>query len=210
MALVGNEEQQVSISQLPLVLQLDVAGNPHRWITYEDSAYYYAKNLVAWSMGQIDLTLFGGTNAATGKRSTLTMNTIIAVRGELSEKQQKILYGIPPLTNKALFRRDQNMCAYCGEIFNTLLLTRDHIHPRSKGGLDTWTNVVTACGPCNKEKDDRDINDIPNMSLRYLPYAPSRSEYLILQNRRILIDQMEFLLKRVPKESRLHNANIMQ
>ena len=201
MALVN--EQATVVSQLPLVLQLDVAGNPARWITYEDSAYYYSKDRVAWAMGQVELTLFGGTNAETGEQSTLTMNTILAIKGEVSEKQQRVVHGTPPLTNKALFRRDNNICAYCGDQFSMSHLTRDHVHPRSKGGVDRWENVVTACGPCNKFKDDRDINNIPNMDLLYLPYAPNRAEFLILQNRRILADQMEFLIKRVPKESRL-------
>ncbi len=201
MALIGTEVS--SISQLPLVLQLDKAGNPNRWITYEDSAYYYSKERVAWAMGQVELTIFGGTNAESGNRSKLTMNTIIAISGEISEKQQRVLYGTPPLTNKAMFRRDCNICAYCGDDYTVSNLTRDHVHPKSKGGIDRWENVVTSCGPCNKIKDDRDIDNIPNMELLYLPYAPNRAEFLILQNRRILEDQMEFLIKRVPKESRL-------
>ena len=82
MALVGEETS--AISQLPLVLQLDVAGNPNRWITYELSAYYYSKDRVAWSMGEVDLTIFGGTNAASGNKSSLVMNTILAIRGEVS------------------------------------------------------------------------------------------------------------------------------
>lgn len=203
MALIGNEA--CVISQLPLVLQLDKAGNPNRWITYEDSAYYYSKDRVAWAMGQVELTIFGGTNAASGNRSKLIMNTIVAIAGDISEKQQRVLYGTPPLTNKALFRRDGNMCAYCGDVYTTGHLTRDHVHPRSKNGKDVWENVVAACGPCNKIKDNRDINNIPNMELLYFPYAPNRAEFLILQNRRILSDQLEFLMKRVPKESRLLN-----
>lgn len=203
MALVGEEARVVTVSELPLVLQLDVAGNPARWITYEDSAYYYSKDRVAWAMGEVDLTIFGGMNAASGQRSSLTMNTILAIKGEVSEKQQRVLYGTPPLTNRALFRRDDQICAYCGDHFSTSHLTRDHVHPRSKGGRDVWENVVTACGPCNKFKDDRDIDNIPNMKLLYVPYAPNRAEFLILSNRRILADQMEFLMKRVPKESRL-------
>ena len=202
------EQEQVvhQVRQLPLVLQLDIAGNPNRWITYEDSAYYYSKEAVAWHMGQVDFTIYGGTNAASGDRSFLTMNTIVAIRGKVNEKQQQALYGTPPLTNKALFRRDQNVCAYCGDDFVVAGLTRDHIHPRSKGGLDRWTNVVTACGACNKRKDDRDIDEIAGMKLLYLPYAPNRAEYLILQNRRILADQMDFLIARIPQESRLHQT----
>ena len=204
MALVGEETS--AISQLPLVLQLDVAGNPNRWITYELSAYYYSKDRVAWSMGEVDLTIFGGTNAASGNKSSLVMNTILAIRGEVSAQQQAVLYGVPPLTNRALFRRDANLCAYCGEEYVVKDLTRDHVHPKSKGGVDRWENVVTACGPCNKVKDNKDIDNIPGMKLLYLPYAPNRAEFLILQNRRILGDQMEFLMKRVPKESRLFNS----
>ena len=204
MALVGEETS--AISQLPLVLQLDVAGNPNRWITYELSAYYYSKDRVAWSMGEVDLTIFGGTNAASGNKSSLVMNTILAIRGEVSAQQQAVLYGVPPLTNRALFRRDSNICAYYGEEYVVKDLTRDHVHPKSKGGVDRWENVVTACGPCNKVKDNKDIDNIPGMKLLYLPYAPNRAEFLILQNRRILGDQMEFLMKRVPKESRLFNS----
>jgi len=201
MALI--DTQFCKAEQLPLVLQLDIAGNPNRWINYQSSCYYVSKDRVAWSMGEVDLTIFGGNNAVTGNKSSLTMNTILAIRGEVSERQQKVLYGTPPLTNKALFRRDSNLCAYCGDPYSVSNLTRDHVHPRSKGGIDRWENVVSACGPCNKIKDDRDIDVIPNMELLYFPYAPNRSEFLILQNRRILADQMAFLIKRVPKESRL-------
>jgi hypothetical protein len=42
------------------------------------------------------------------------------------------------------------------------------------------------------------------MPLLYLPYVPNRHEHMILQNRRILADQMEYLMARVPKHSRLH------
>lgn len=187
--------------ELPLVLQLDVSGNPQRWITYEDSAYYYSKDLVAWSMGEVDFTLFGGTSALTGKQSTLTMNTIIAVKGKMSDKQSFVSMRVP-LSNKTLFRRDCNICAYCGDEFQAGDLTRDHIIPSSRGGANSWMNCVTACSSCNKIKDDRTPEEA-KMQLLYVPYEPNRAEYLILQNRRILADQMEFLLARVPKQSRL-------
>jgi len=187
--------------ELPLVLQLDVAGQPRRWITYEDSAYYYAKGLVAWSMGEQDFTLFGGTSRMTGEQSTMTMNTIIAIKGHINAKA--IAANRVPLTNKALFRRDRNMCAYCGNDFTTSKLTRDHIHPRSKGGVDKWTNVVASCSPCNKRKNDS-TPEQAHMQLLYVPYEPNKAEYLILMNKKILADQMDFLFKQVPEHSRLH------
>jgi len=190
-----------TVRELPLVLQLDVSGIPQQWITYEESAYHYAKGNVAWAMGAVDFDIYGGTSAATGERSKLTINTIIAVDGKLSPKAM-IHYNRVPLSNKTLFRRDQNICAYCGGEFHTSSLTRDHVHPTSKGGKNIWTNVVTACGPCNKRKDDLTL-DQAGMQLLYVPYVPNRAEWLILQNRKILADQMEFLLKQVPESSRL-------
>lgn len=193
----------MNLEQLPQVLQLDVAGNPNKWITYERSAYYYAKGLVAWSMGEVEYSLRGGTNAKTGQRSTLTINTIIAVKGEMNEKRMRMMSLVPQLTNKALFRRDWNICAYCGEEFGDNQLSRDHIVPRSRGGEDTWMNVVTACETCNKIKDNR-TPEQAGMPLIYVPYEPNRAEWLILKNRRILADQMDFLIKRVPKTSRIY------
>lgn len=191
------------MTELPLVLALDVAGQPGRWINYEQSAYYYAKDLIAWSMSPVEFTLHGGTNAKTGKQSTLTMNTIVAIRGQVNAKRKHPKAHIPPLTNKALFRRDRNICAYCGDEFRTAQLTRDHVIPRAQNGRDIWTNVVAACGHCNKHKDSK-TPEQARMQLLYVPYTPNRAEWLILENRRILADQMDFLMKQVPQQSRLH------
>lgn len=187
--------------ELPNILQLDISGNPQRWITYEDSCYYTAKDLVGWSMGATNITLYGGTSRETGKQSTMTINTIIAIKGKVNPKQFQSANRVP-LSNKTLFRRDSNMCAYCGETFNSSALTRDHIHPVSRGGPNIWMNVVASCSHCNKVKDDRTPEEA-NMQLLFTPYIPNRAEWLILQNRKILGDQMEFLLARVPQESRL-------
>ena len=199
--MVARVDEAVLAKGKPLILQLDVAGNPSRWINYEQAAFYYAKDLVAWSMGEDGIRLHGGKSRMTGLRSFLDLNTIIAVRGQLGDKQ---LYRTPTLTNRTLFRRDQHICAYCGDEFNAGSLTRDHIVPRSRGGKDVWANVVAACGPCNKLKDDR-TPDESGMKLLYVPYAPNKSEYLILMNRTILADQMSFLRDRVTKESRILN-----
>ena len=63
--------------------------------------------------------------------------------------------------------------------------------------------VLWKCEHCNKEKDNQLLADI-SMELFYVPYVPNRAEWLLLNNRKVLADQMEFLMKRVPKASRLH------
>ncbi len=189
------------MNELPLVLQLDQAGNPDRWISYESSAIYYAKDLVAWSASPIDFDLHGGMCAATGEQSVLTINTIIAIRGKVGTKQFASIARVP-LDNKTMFGRDHKMCAYCGHTYPATRLTRDHVMPQSRGGKNVWTNVVTACSPCNKLKDNKTPQEA-RMQLLYVPYEPNRAEYLILRNRKILVDQMEFLLKRITYNSRV-------
>lgn len=186
---------------LPKVLMLNVAGQPQEWISYAQSATYYAKDKVAWSAAEQDFTLRGGTNSKTGLQSTLTVNTIIAIKGKISAKAMENANRIG-LENAALFARDRQVCAYCGKRFSVGRLTRDHVVPTSRGGMNTWTNCVTACSPCNKVKDNNLLEEI-DMSLLYLPYKPVKAEFLILGNRNILADQMEFLLKHVPAESPL-------
>lgn len=190
------------MTEFPLVLALDVAGQPGRWINYEDSAYYYAKGRIAWEMAPVEFTLRGGTNVATGKQSTLTINTIVAIKGQINGKHSHA--HVPPLHNKTLFRRDHNICAYCGGEFRSSDLTRDHVTPKAQGGRDIWMNVVAACEICNRKKDDR-TPEQAHMQLLYIPYEPNRAEWLILENRKILFDQQHFLLQQVPKHSRLLN-----
>lgn len=195
-----NKHKKEYASTLPLILSVNSGGEPTGWITYEECAYYYAKDRVLWSLGKHKVVLRGGTNAITGQQSTLEMDTIIAVNSNHSP--YKFSNKTPKLSNITLFQRDRCVCAYCGNVFSSKVLTRDHIVPMSKGGRDIWENVVTSCKPCNNYKADMSIEEA-DMKLYYVPYIPSYNEYLILQNRKILEDQMEYLLKGVPKQSRL-------
>lgn len=184
------------------ILTLDAQGQPHRWISHEDAITYHAKNLVAWQLGegQGDTTFRGGENRTTGSISTITTAPIIAVKGKAAAAKR--MYKTPSLTNRELFRRDRHLCAYCGKTFADLKLTRDHVIPRSKGGPDTWTNVVTACESCNHRKDDMLLEEC-GMKLLYVPYTPNRAEALILENRNVLACQMEYLKSFLPEHSRV-------
>jgi hypothetical protein len=72
--------------------------------------------------------------------------------------------------------------------------------------MDAWTNVVTCCERCNQRKGDRTPEEA-GMQLLYVPYAPSWAEHLILKNRNILADQMEFLLAFIPATSRIKHED---
>lgn len=102
-----------------------------------------------------------------------------------------------------IYMRDKFRCQYCGDKKAVAKLTLDHIQPRSRGGDNSPLNVVTSCVECNNRKANR-TPEAAGMKLHYVPYVPNRYEAFILSNRKILADQMEFLLQGVPKGSRVH------
>ena len=81
-------------------------------------------------------------------------------------------------TKSNIIKRDNNQCQYCGSRSN---LTVDHIIPRSKGGQNTWENMVACCESCNAKKGDHDLNKI-DMQLRSTPKKPMNKVMLILNN----------------------------
>ena len=181
------------------VLALDIGGTPRQWISHDDAISYWATDSVAWSMGEIVARYRGGTQND-GRISYLETPSIIAVKGHAfnPHKHAKVA-----LSNRTLFGRDRYVCAYCGGHFpNFHNLSRDHIVPRSRGGENIWMNVVTACKECNGHKGNKTLREA-NMELLYVPYEPNHYENMILQNRTILADQMEYLLAGVPKHSRI-------
>ena len=78
----------------------------------------------------------------------------------------------PAFTRFNVFLRDEFSCQYCG---STGELTFDHVIPRSKGGITSWTNVCAACSPCNLRKANRSLRH-SGMNLRRKPRQPSPGE----------------------------------
>jgi len=183
---------------VPLILTLDNAGRPINWLHWQDVVNLYIREQISWTASEQTIRVYGGTSQFTGLQSFLDLNTIIAVRGASQKYNKEIT---PTLTNRALFERDRHTCLYCGNIFKNSLLTRDHILPKAQGGKDNWKNVVTACKACNTKKGCKTPGEA-HMHLLALPYPPNKAEAMILSNRRILVDQMDFLRSHVPKDRR--------
>ncbi|WP_425480812.1 HNH endonuclease [Montanilutibacter psychrotolerans] len=180
------------------LLSLDAHGRVLNWMNWQDAACLYARDAVAWTLGEPCLQVRGGTSRLTGNRSLIELHPIVAARGHA---RAHALDPTPALTNAALFARDDHLCLYCGHAYARPLLTRDHVVPVSKGGRDIWENVVAACFHCNSRKGNRSPQQA-GMPLLAVPYRPSWVEHLILSNRNILADQMEFLRNQLPKDAR--------
>jgi HNH endonuclease len=176
------------------ILALDVGGRPYEWLLWQEAVTLYARDEIAWEAGDTKIIVRGGISHKTGVQSEIHLNSIVAVRGANIANKKRV----PSLTNRALFVRDGHVCMYCGEQFQTSLLTRDHIMPKAQGGADKWDNVITACKHCNNKKGNRTPH-AAGMPLLAIPYVPNRAEYLLLKNRNILVDQMLFLKHHVPR-----------
>ena len=185
------------------VLRTDVAGMPLEWIDYRVAATLYHSGQVAYSCGSPLYRIQGGFSAKSGDRSVIEVNSIIATRGDTRTLERNRDRYTPPLNNRTLFKRDANLCMYCGLQFRASDLTRDHITPISRGGRDAWTNVVTACRRCNNHKGGRTPEEA-RLQLVAVPFTPTYAEYIYLKGRRVLADQMEYLLTHFPRGSPLH------
>lgn len=91
------------------------------------------------------------------------------------------------LTKANVHKRDGYTCVYCGEDARKHL-TVDHVIPRSRGGKNSWDNLVTCCFACNNVKDNRTPEEMgwetPN---------PQHPHHIVLMNK---------LVKDIPEQWR--------
>jgi 5-methylcytosine-specific restriction endonuclease McrA len=86
----------------------------------------------------------------------------------------RVPYKDIPLTRRNILHRDSHACQYCNYTGDELTL--DHVIPRSRGGADSWENIVTACVRCNVKKGSRTPQEA-NMTLHNPPRKPFSGLY---------------------------------
>jgi 5-methylcytosine-specific restriction endonuclease McrA len=93
-----------------------------------------------------------------------------------------------PVTRRGVLRRDQFHCAYCGKSATTI----DHVLPRSRGGADSWENLVACCLSCNNTKGDRTPTEM-GWTMRVTPRTPHGTAWLVRGVERPQPDWREYL-----------------
>ncbi|MEO6532244.1 MAG: HNH endonuclease [Pseudolysinimonas sp.] len=93
-----------------------------------------------------------------------------------------------PVSRRGVLRRDAQRCAYCAGSASTI----DHVIPRSRGGADSWENLVACCLRCNNLKGDRTPHEM-GWSLRSIPRPPHGTAWLVRGVERALPQWEEFL-----------------
>jgi 5-methylcytosine-specific restriction endonuclease McrA len=84
------------------------------------------------------------------EKAQLLSSRVIRLVSYVKLPIEKLMANKP--SRQMIYKRDDHMCQYCGSIKN---LTIDHIMPRSRGGDNSWSNLVTACMHCNTHKGDK-------------------------------------------------------
>lgn len=92
------------------------------------------------------------------------------------------------VSRRGVLRRDGHRCGYCGRTATTV----DHIHPRSRGGKDTWENLVACCLRCNNAKGDRTLAQL-GWTLRVKPARPRGPQWHIRELERPAEQWVEYL-----------------
>lgn len=116
--------------------------------------------------GQAEPLALGNTTVWQVRSPSLVLQVPEHIRLTIGNPERH--WKVPPVSRREVLRRDNHACQYCG---TTKHLTLDHVLPRSKGGLHTWDNVVTACERCNSRKGDRLLPQT-GMTLKTKPKAP--------------------------------------
>ena len=102
------------------------------------------------------------------------------------------LFSTVRLTRKNILARDGLVCQYCEVPLHPNQATIDHIHPKSRGGLTTWENVVTACVPCNSRKGNAPLERTSFRLIRP-PRKPRLKEIFLRSGRKLPADWAMYL-----------------
>lgn len=109
------------------------------------------------------------------ERSSHALPSVLVLRQLVRTRRRRAVFDVPE--KATVFARDGFTCQYCACRVTLRSGTRDHVIPRSRGGKDILTNVVTACADCNRRKDDLTPAEA-GMHLHVLPRALTDAERL--------------------------------
>ncbi len=115
-------------------------------------------------------------------RSTFPVPSVIALRSYINVPRRGARW-----SRRGVLMRDNFTCVYCGvqpgdlqhgKMLRKQDFTVDHILPKSRDGVDGWTNTVCACYSCNHRKGNRMPSEV-GMKMRWEPKIP-RTSYLVI------------------------------
>ncbi len=126
----------------------------------------WQKALILWFQDKVEVLEFHSTFVRSA-RDSFRLPSVMRLKRYIRPRNDSRV----KFSRENVYLRDHYTCQYCNVKFSARELTLDHVIPASKMGLKTWTNVVTACRPCNHRKSNR-TPLAANMPLRSPPRVP--------------------------------------
>jgi len=114
----------------------------------------------------ITLPIREGDNCVHTAHSVIRVPTVIVAVNFAKVPKKR-----PKLNAKNIRERDGNRCQYTGRLLHPSEGSLDHVLPRSRGGLDTWENLVWSSKDVNQRKADR-LPHEAGLKLLSVPRAP--------------------------------------
>ena len=160
-----------------LLYKRDPERRPVAEVVHVENGRYISYDFEDWA----ELSAFrreigmNGTDWVQAVRYELAVPRIIRVLTftKLPKRQVKF-------NRRNIFARDSQICQYCGKRFSSAELSLDHVIPRSRGGMTTWDNIVSACRNCNVRKGGRTPTEA-NLRLIRPPAKPRRNPVVFVK-----------------------------
>jgi 5-methylcytosine-specific restriction endonuclease McrA len=114
----------------------------------------------------ITLPIRGGDNAVRTVRGAIRVPTVIVAVNFAKVPKKR-----PKLCARTIRERDGNRCQYTGALLRPDEGSLDHVVPRSRGGPDTWENLVWSSKQVNTRKGNR-LPHEAGLKLLKAPRAP--------------------------------------
>ncbi len=114
----------------------------------------------------ITLPIRDGDNAVRTVHGAIRVPTVIVAVNYARVPKKR-----PKLSAKNIRERDGNRCQYTGVLLHPDEGNLDHVVPRSRGGADTWENLVWSAKEVNQRKADR-LPHEAGLKLLSVPRAP--------------------------------------
>jgi 5-methylcytosine-specific restriction endonuclease McrA len=121
---------------------------------------------------------------------TIRVPTVI-ISANFSKMPVKHFKGKP--SKDAIYNRDKGTCQYTGKKIDRNHATVDHIVPRSRGGEDSWTNLVLCSKDVNTKKGNK-LNSEIGLQLLKNPLAPQPVPVYSLIREAKHVDWKHFLI----------------
>lgn len=131
---------------------------------------HWQRAMVLWAQGKVEVVAEHDREV----RAVTFAFKLPSVVRLLRYVRSRVVRESVPYTRANIYLRDDHTCQYCAEQFRPDELTFDHVVPAARGGTKSWTNIVSACYPCNRRKGARTPEEA-GMPLLRQPVKPAPS-----------------------------------